>query len=237
MYSEFGTLISCYRFVFTREAITTLRSEAKDSDNDELWKPTRYEVLSSFIAKHMILSHGPSAAVVVHIVDVRRRMGRPLCPSSMGNLLWPAMVPYDAVATTMNLKDLVRATKGSMEKMKRELFLRMQRDPEFLRSEECGELLLEGMKKEKVVVLVMTSWGNVGFEELDFGWGRAVWVGFRGGTQHCVPNSVVMIETKEGMEAWVSMEEQHMALLETDAQFRRFALLNPNVDLGLAGKS
>jgi shikimate O-hydroxycinnamoyltransferase len=37
------------------------------------------------------------------------------------------------------------------------------------------------------------------------------------------------METYEGMEAWVTMEMQHIANLENDMEFLKLALSNPSV--------
>ncbi|XP_054823693.1 stemmadenine O-acetyltransferase-like [Prosopis cineraria] len=227
------------RFVFTEEAMSNLRVEAKEDDDDGASaNPTRYQVLSSFIAKHLILarrSKGIRSAILMHIMDVRRRRGDPLTSNSMGNLVWPAMIPCDIVTYTdndnnnVNLKDLVKTTRQKIGSINKDLFLRIQTDPDFLQSDEFGELLLEGIEKKKPIAFVFSSWLNLGFNELDFGAGKPLWVGFRGGTQETVPDSVILIDTSQGLEAWITMPEENMAVLEEDEEFLRFALLNPPV--------
>jgi shikimate O-hydroxycinnamoyltransferase len=67
------------------------------------------------------------------------------------------------------------------------------------------------------------------FSELNFGWGKPFWVGVRGGDQETLPNVAVIMETDEGMEAWVTMEMHNIAYLENDREFLKFALPNPSV--------
>lgn len=235
------------RYLFDYEAINKLRAEAKELEDEEeankkisSKNPSRYEALSCFITKHMILAHKnktlTSTTVVAHIVDVRRRMNHPLSQNSMGNLIWPAMVPYNdddetPVTSTTNLRDLVKITRRRMRKINRDLFVRMHENPNFLQSDECGELLLEGREeKKKLTLFVCTSWGNLGFDRLDFGWGNPLWVGFRGETtQQSIPNTVVFIDTDRGIEAWLTMPMQHIAVLEKDEDFLAFASPNPSV--------
>ncbi|KAL5173488.1 BAHD acyltransferase BIA1 [Glycine soja] len=69
----------------------------------------------------------------------------------------------------------------------------------------------------------------MGFNELDFGRGKPLWLAQREGTKETIPNTIVLMETKEGIEAWVTMAEKHIANLESDVDFLQFALLNPSV--------
>ncbi|KAF7820143.1 vinorine synthase-like [Senna tora] len=236
---ELETNCRIQRFVFSHEAMNNLKSEAKDEDDPTSPTPTRYQALSCFLTKHMILSNPTptrtATTVIFHIVDVRRRMGPPLSHTSMGNLLWPTLIPYPHASITPHttLKHLLPIMTRAIGRINKDLFVRMKEDPDFLASDLCGELLLEGMEEsEGVVSFVFTSWSNLGFKDLDFGWGKPLWVGFRGGrAQNAVPNTVVFVDTEEGIEAWVSMDEERLAVLENDADFLRFALLNPSVQV------
>lgn len=168
--------------------------------------------------------------VVLHVVDMRRRMGEPFSQDSIGNLLWPAVVLLcKKVNMNTDIKDLVRIMGKEIGKLTKELFEKVQNDPSFMWSDECAELMLEGIEIKNPISLVFTSWGNLGFNELDFGWGKPLWLAQRGGTQETIPNTAVFMETNEGIEAWVTMEEKHVAILENDMDFLKFALLNPRI--------
>ncbi|XP_028773599.1 BAHD acyltransferase BIA1-like [Neltuma alba] len=215
--------------------MNNLRNKVKDDDDGGLPNPTRYQVLSSFISKHMILAYKSkgiiSLVLLMHIVDARRKRGDPLSSNSMGNLHWPVMIPYDKANYTddISLNDLVKITRQNIGSVNKDLFLRIQRDPNFLLSAECGGMLMEGIEEKKPIPLVFSSWCNLGFDEMDFGWGKPLWVGFRGGTQETVPNSVILIDTSQGIEAWITMPEEYLAVLQKDEDFLRYALLNPTV--------
>lgn len=79
----------------------------------------------------------------------------------------------------------------------------------------------------------MTSWCGLDLSELDFGWGKPLWAGVRGGDQETLANVAVIMETDEGMEAWLTMELQHIANLEKDMEFLRLALPNPSVPINM----
>ena len=51
---------------------------------------------------------------------------------------------------------------------------------------------------------VVQSW-RVSSNQIS-GFGKPLWVGVRGGDQETLPNVAVIMETDEGMEAWLTME-------------------------------
>ncbi|KAK7364615.1 hypothetical protein VNO80_13354 [Phaseolus coccineus] len=225
-------ICSTRRFLFDYKAINELKSMSTTSDET---KPTRYQVVSSFISKHMIVSikeeycDKTRPMVALHVVDMRKRMGEPFSKGAIGNLLWPALVVLEDVNKNTDIIDLVKIVKEGVEQLTKELFKKIENDPNFLWSDECAELMLEGIAANKPISLVFTSWANMGFKEMDFGGGKPLWLAQRGGTKESIPNTVILMETREGIEAWITMKETHLTILEHDVDFLRFALLNPSI--------
>ncbi|QCE06223.1 vinorine synthase-like [Vigna unguiculata] len=217
------------RFLFDDKAIDELKSM---STCDET-KPTRYQVVSSFISKHMIVAikedKKTRPMVALHVVDMRKRMGESFSRGVVGNLLWPALVVLEGVNKKTEIIDLVEILREGLGKLSKDLFLKVQNDPGFLWSDECAELMLEGIAENKPISLVFTSWANMGFNEVDFGCGKPLWVAQRGGTKQSIPNTVILMETREGIEAWITMPEKHISILEHDLDFLQFALPNPTI--------
>ncbi|KAH1206686.1 Pelargonidin 3-O-(6-caffeoylglucoside) 5-O-(6-O-malonylglucoside) 4'''-malonyltransferase [Glycine max] len=142
-----------------------------------------------------------SPMVALHFVDMRKRMGEPFSKGAIGNLLWPAMVLLEDVDKNTNIRDLVRVLEEGLGKLTKELFLKVQNDPRFLGSDECAQLMLEGIATKNPITSVFTSWANMGFNELDFGRGKPLWLAQRKGTKETITNTIVLMETKEGIEA------------------------------------
>lgn len=231
--SEIELKCTTRRFLFDAKSINDLKAMI---ENDGIYtKATRYETVSSFICKHMIvacmkeLCDRTRPLVVLHVVDMRRRMGEPFSQNSIGNLLWPALVVYENADKNIDIRDLVMNLQQGIGKLTKELFLKLQNDPGFLWSDECADLMLEGVATRNPISFVFTSWANMGFKELNFGWGKPLWLAQRGGTKEAIPNTVVLMESDEGIEAWVTMEEKHLTIMENDMDFLRLALLNPSV--------
>ncbi|KAG5006370.1 hypothetical protein JHK82_024329 [Glycine max] len=75
----------------------------------------------------------------------------------------------------------------------------------------------------------ITSWSGLNFRGLDFGFGKPLWVGVTGGDKETLPDEVVIMEIDEAIEAWLTMEMQHIANLERDIEFLILALPNASV--------
>ncbi|KAF7809348.1 vinorine synthase-like [Senna tora] len=158
---------------------------------------------------------------------VRRFSSPPLMAAERQNHPSHHLTLLPQSPVTPPLTNLLPIMTHKIDNINKDLFVRMKDDPNFLASDLCGELLLEGMEKSEVLVsFVFTSWGNLGFNDLDFGWGKPVWVGFRGGgAQNTVPNTVVFVKTQQGIDAWVSMDEERLAVLENDGEFLRKGII------------
>ncbi|KAK7271037.1 hypothetical protein RJT34_26625 [Clitoria ternatea] len=222
------------RFLFDTKAINGLKAML-ESEGMINTTPTRYKVVSSFICKHMILAcmkeccDSTRPMVVLHVMDMRKRIGEPFSKDSIGNLLWPALVVLENINEDTNVGDMVRILEEELGKVNKELFLKVKNDPSFFWSDECAKLMHEGIMNKHPISYVFTSWANMGFDDIDFGWGKPLWLAQRGGTQETIPNTVVLMETKEGIEVWLTMPEKHIVILEHDMDFLKFACLNPSI--------
>ncbi|KHN10484.1 Vinorine synthase [Glycine soja] len=220
------------RFMFGFESINSLRVEAKDGDYDESSKPlTRYEVLAAFIWKHMkptckMESNSTRPAVAIHIVDMRRRIGEPFSRYTIGNILWPMMVFCEKVNAETSVGYLVSIAKEKFGNLSSEWFLRVKSDPNILGSTQCMDLT-QGIETRSPIPI--TSWSGLNFRGLDFGFGKPLWVGVTGGDKETLPDEVVIMEIDEAIEAWLTMEMQHIANLERDIEFLILALPNASV--------
>ncbi|KAG5078061.1 hypothetical protein JHK82_056756 [Glycine max] len=180
----------------------------EDSSAQKMCTTRRYEALAAFIWKHMTLackmeSDSTRPAVAIHIVDMRKRIGEPFSRYTIGNILWPMMVFCEKVNADTSVRYLVSIAREKFGKLSRELFLIVKSDPNILGSTQCMDLP-QGIETRSPIP--MTSWCGLNFSGLDFGFGKPLWVGVRGGDQETLPNVAVIMETDEGMEAWLTME-------------------------------
>ncbi|PKI31919.1 hypothetical protein CRG98_047690 [Punica granatum] len=66
--------------------------------------------------------------------------------------------------------------------------------------------------------------------DIDFGWGRPVWVSNIGLCKPMFLNLIFLVDTRsgDGIEAWVPTDEQEMALLQENPELHAFATVNPS---------
>ncbi|KAK1400324.1 HXXXD-type acyl-transferase family protein [Heracleum sosnowskyi] len=103
--------------------------------------------------------------------------------------------------------------------------------------DEGAELMGKSMKdignlgsEEDVDHYGCTSWCNFEYYELDFGWGKPVWVSNVAVDGDVLMNFIILIDTRcdRGIEAWVTLDEQEMNILEQDPDLLALASLDPS---------
>ncbi|GMI86976.1 hypothetical protein like AT3G26040 [Hibiscus trionum] len=225
------------RFTFHAKSITQLRAIAK---GEHQATPSRVQALSGFILKRCMaasrtISGSSKPSVVAQAASLRPRILDPsLLQYSIGSLIWFASCAADiADESGTELSELVKLMGESVAAYDGEYLNSLQGEAGF---EAMGELIsqLETMfssESEKPDIFAFTSWCHHRFYELDFGWGKPVWVAPFGEIRSEFMNHAVLIGTKcgAGIEAWITLDEQRMSLLEKDAEFLKFASPNPKI--------
>ncbi|KAK1431303.1 hypothetical protein QVD17_07760 [Tagetes erecta] len=215
------------RFVFDSTKLSILK--AKVCENG-LKNPTRVEVVSGLLWKYVMAaveqktgSRKPS--LLSHVVNLRKRLASTLSENSIGNLIFIASAKCDTDSQTV-LHDLVKKVRGGVSKINSEFVQKLQGDERI----EVMEKALKGMKDCENHI-GFTSWCKMGFYEVDFGWGKPMWVS--GSVSDGSPvfmNFVVLMDTQngDGIEAWVSMDEEEMDILRHNPELLEFASVDPS---------
>ena len=74
-----------------------------------------------------------------------------------------------------------------------------------------------------------SSWCRFGFYDADFGWGKPVWISSFAASGSPTMNLVTLADTRcDGIEAFVSLDEKDMTILEGNPELLKFASLNPS---------
>ncbi|KAK8642288.1 hypothetical protein V6N13_011639 [Hibiscus sabdariffa] len=170
-----------------------------------------------------------SGSLLTHIVNLRRRMAHDM-ENSTGNLLWIASAKIKG-ENTSDLAGLVAQVRKAISRV----------DGDFikeLRDEDEGKTLISGMirdigdeaSKDGVEHFGFSSWCKLGFYEADFGWGKPVWVSSFGVENSVFMNLIILVDTQagDGIEAWVTLDEQDMAILERDEELLHLAMFDPS---------
>lgn len=210
-------------FRFSADTIAALQDKAR---SEKVLYPTRVESVSGFIWKHvMAAALVPGPSIVIHSVDMRPHLRPPLPPSTYGKFTTYATPRYanypdQATADLPSLVAILHREISDAKDFNRISKFVGERGAESVRQHKQK---LEQLKKEdNVSAYVFTSWGGL---DVDFGFGKPLWIGFTGGpTGSWFRNFVPLIQTPGyGIEAWLILDEQEMANLESDPEFLAFA--------------
>ncbi|KAB1223938.1 Vinorine synthase [Morella rubra] len=204
------------RFVMDSKSIETLKAKAR---SERVVKPTRVESLSGFIfaravAASRVISGSPRPAVLAQAVNIRGRTKPCLPDYSPGNIFRLAFCECNSVENQIELSGIVAALREAVEKISGQ---------SFNIADQMGLF-------SKADTFCFSSWLKFGFDELDFGWGRPIWVGVMLGDVG--PREVTFFTKTNGLdaiEAWVTLKEKEMAVLEDDPEFLAFASKNPSI--------
>lgn len=238
---------STKRFVFDAAAITTLKAMAtSDSGRSNLRSPTRVETTSAFLwkcvkeASESINGHKRSS-MLTHIVNLRKRATPTLSKNSIGNLIWissaKCTIPprHHQDKGLPQLADLVR---HSISKIDGDYVKKLcdggNKGSSLMRKnlkeiEDFGSNRLES-EEEEVDYLGFSSWCGFGFYEIDFGWGKPIWVSSYAVAAPVFMNLVILLETRngDGIEAWVTLDEQEMDFLRLNHEILAFTSMDPS---------
>ncbi|XP_031405788.1 stemmadenine O-acetyltransferase-like [Punica granatum] len=174
-------------------------------------------------------------SVFTHVVNIRKRMNPPLS-SPLGNFLWLAAAHYKDTTKSHDgtedvLPSLIGELRRAISKVDGEFLSGLRQDISLI-SSSLEKVLGVGLseKGHGVDHFVCSSWCNFRFYDIDFGWGRHVWVSTAGLCEPMFFNLIFLVDTTSGngIEAWVIMDEQEMALLQEDPELCAFANVNPS---------
>ncbi|KAL1567295.1 shikimate O-hydroxycinnamoyltransferase [Salvia divinorum] len=203
-------------FSFDSKKLLALK---KASSGPLMSNPTRVEAVSAFIWKHLIDSasvRNPNTVfAATHAVDIRQRASPPLPCHLFGNACARAMAM--TASTAQDYYSLALELRKVIVKADADYVRRLEDGGAFLKyyavSEENDPALREGGKS--VDVCGFTSWCRLPAYDADFGWGKPFWVSI---ISVPVKNLVIFLRTEcgDGIEAWVSMVEEDIAVIESN---------------------
>ncbi|KAJ4723782.1 vinorine synthase-like [Melia azedarach] len=221
------------RFVFDALAIANLKAKAATSSSVQ--NPTRVEVVTALFGKcfKAVLketSGSNKSFLLAHAVNLRRKARPQFSEYLMGNCAWlVSFICKDDEET--ELHDLVCKFREATAKLNGDFVNSLQGDGGFLNFIEAIKHERETYYTNRIDMIVCSSWCNFEFYDLDFGWGKPAWVSAFDFSQVVANSNVVLfMDTKDrnGIEAWVTLHEEQMAVLERDKELLAFATLDPS---------
>jgi shikimate O-hydroxycinnamoyltransferase len=223
------------RVVFDASAIASLKATAT---SPSVQNPTRVEVVSALLWKCVMAAFKATSGIhmptfIIHPVNFRRRAIPPFAESSMGNLIWPALA--SCTVEEIKLPDTVCKLREAITKIDGDFVKSLQGDGGFAKHFELAKEMVEACTSEAsssgMNYIAFTSWCNFGLYDIDFGWGKPIWissVGSSGNAEAVLPNLVLLMDTRsgDGIEAWVILDKEDMIVLGQDKELLAFASLD-----------
>ena len=217
------------RFVFDGSKIAALKAKLT---KESLTQPTRVEAVSALLwqsvtaASRSRLASQRSSSLIWN-VNLRPRLMPPLPEHSFGNVAAPILPLADEGETEIScfichLKRGIADIKDKYgKKLEEEERISLVLDP----SIKIKEWL---HKVDTINFYTISSWCKFSLYEADFGWGKPTWVTV--GDLFQFPNIIILTDTRDGdgIEAWVSLTEEDMAIFETNQELLTFGSLNPS---------
>ncbi|XP_038686633.1 stemmadenine O-acetyltransferase-like [Tripterygium wilfordii] len=208
------------RLVFNESNIAALKALASSATNEQ---PTRVEAVTALIwncamrTSRSIL--GPSRpSLCLHAVNLRKRYSPPLSEHAIGNLVG-IIVAEIGETNEIGLQNLA----SQLRREKQEFKVTGDAEKMFM-----VEIVARFGQTKDVDIFSFSSWCRMPLYEGDFGWGKPIWVA---PIQTIVPHVVVLLDTRDGdgIEAWVYLAQEEMAIFECDQELLSFASMNPSV--------
>ncbi|KAI3463653.1 hypothetical protein Pfo_020316 [Paulownia fortunei] len=199
------------RFVFDKEKLAKLKEFTASSDGGSQVKdPTRVEAVSAYIWRRFMevaKAKGgmKTSFAAVHAVNLRPKNRPPFSENAFGNCWRPAI----AMSKPEDNSDLVTKLRVAIRSI----------NDDYIKKVENGEYLnnlirsVDMYLKGGMEFCNFSSWCRFPVYEVDFGWGKPVWVCT---TTLPFKNVVILMSTPcgEGIEAWVNMLEDDMKMFE-----------------------
>ncbi|XVE85232.1 hypothetical protein DITRI_Ditri17bG0075100 [Diplodiscus trichospermus] len=211
------------RLVFTASKIEEIRAKYADKSSFENQTPsTRVQALSAFIWNRFftvteVRSRPDTLCLIYQLVNLRTRIDPPQPEYSFGNLYSftsTIVPPTDSNVGESCDHSLIIEMKASMKQLNKEYVKKIQDG--YNHMDYTREMAASNAKGEMLIVsFTSLCWFPV--YEADFCWGKPIWAG---SAARDIKNVVTFMDTAagDGIEAWVSLNEDDMAKFESDKE-------------------
>ncbi|KAJ4847250.1 hypothetical protein Tsubulata_004662 [Turnera subulata] len=215
-----GAKIVTRTFVFSRTAISKLKEIANTGSGLKGEQPSRVNVVTALIWKTLInaskAKHGHlRPSLLAHAVDLRGKTTLPIPGNSCGNLFRLSASRFLPNESSMDLHDLVLLVREGIKNAVLDSAKATDYDELFSSVSGSFREVNEELSNGEIDVYMFTSWCRFPIYEVDYGWGKPTWVS---GVHKPVQVVNLMDTNDEGVEAWLSLEENSMILFQQDPE-------------------
>ncbi|XP_031260547.1 BAHD acyltransferase At5g47980-like [Pistacia vera] len=214
------------RYVIESSKIAQLKAKAA---SPMVLQPTRFEAVSALIWKCLdnvsrSTKGFPRLSVMSIYVNLRKMTVPSLPENAIGNM-GGVFFPSHSTEKEIDLKDLITKLSKELKEFRKNAMETINEKKRAWMS-RCG---IENFGvRDDIDHFMCTSWCRFGFYEADFGWGKPAWATV---PNLMIPNLVMLMDTKdgEGVEVFVTLNKEEMALFELEKELLEFAAVNPSV--------
>ncbi|XP_010556026.1 PREDICTED: BAHD acyltransferase At5g47980-like [Tarenaya hassleriana] len=219
------------RSVFDPSKIKELKSRAA---SEHVPDPTRVEAVEALLFKAIKASRSNEPFATTQTMNLRPRLASALAPNAMGNFFYLPLLTEDSEGEMKIAKTVIK-----LRKTKDELSEIIKEDHSHgttrtTSTAELGERVASEMLTSlcelspEMDKYLVTSLCRMPFYDVDFGWGRPVWVATYA---YETPKMCILMDARdgEGIEVWVNFPEGHMLAFEHDQDLLSFATPNPRI--------
>ncbi|KAL2323175.1 hypothetical protein Fmac_027554 [Flemingia macrophylla] len=219
------------RILFDAEAISRLKAQGSSLT---VKNPSRVAVVASLLCKCATKAYNANSGLkrptlITFPVNMRRRATPNFSNSCMGNFSWMGMALMSA---NDELSDLVIKFREAVNLIDSDFVKTLQGEEGFVKFCEISKHVIETASKGAMMGtngvnhINYTSLCNLGLYDVDFGWGKPIWVPVVSEND----NFLIFMDTPsgKGIEAWVYLNEDKMAILQQDNELLMFATMDPN---------
>ncbi|KAK4739792.1 hypothetical protein R3W88_003489 [Solanum pinnatisectum] len=219
--SKEGPKITTKRFVFDALAIANLKNRINPSATFTC-RPTRVVVVMSLIWKVLMgissAKHGHSRdSSFLFPINLRGKSKLSSLEHAQGNFYVTVAATLEANEMRRELHEFVNSIGSTARNTSLSIGKAASVDEIMSLSFNCGtEIINKFVQGDAIDIYPSTSWCRFPWYEVDFGWGKPMWVSSVGKTFEVI--SLFDTKNGDGIEAWVSLKENDMIEFERDAQ-------------------
>ncbi|XP_022744467.1 salutaridinol 7-O-acetyltransferase-like [Durio zibethinus] len=221
------------RFVFHEPQIANLKVKVAAAMGQQQHRVRNVEIVLAVILKCAAAAsqskYGSSRSMqsaLLNVVNLRKRIVPPLPGNTVGNLIWKYAVMFQE--SDVELHQLVSKMKNEFTNVCNEKVKRIKSKKGYADVGESRKKIAQLLNGKLADMNTYTCTNLCGypFYEMDFGWGKPVWVTSPSKFQ----NSIVLLDSKQdgALEAWVTLDEVEMAFFERNQELHAVASLNPS---------
>ncbi|CAH1437249.1 unnamed protein product [Lactuca virosa] len=221
---------STKRFRFDSSALQALKAKAAETVSS-----TRVVAVTSLIWKCATAAarklNGERPSILQFALNIRGRFTPPIPENAIGNICWTGVASCE-LKDSLSLETMIGHVKAGIAKVDSSYL-------EKFKGEQGSDYIVDGMKRlggqmssYDADYYSSSSMCNSGLYEADFGWGRPVWSCY-GNFNDNIPlyaNIIILMDTRDGdgVEAWVTLGEEEMDILENDPDLLLYASVEPS---------